>query len=409
MISLTFPPDGVSTAHLMGELAADLRAAGHDIVVLTTTPHYNKDETARSSQPLRWLVGPLLKTSVYSGAKVFHIWMPPKRGNIVVRGFFWLGFHVWSVIIGAFLSRKSDAIFTISPPITIGVVAWMLSVVGSNRYIYNVQEIYPDVAIELGILRNKFIIGILKWVEGFVYKKAYAITVISKGMAEKLRSKGVPQSKILLLPNWVDTGSMLPMSKDNDFSRGNGLVDKFVVSYAGNIGPTQRLELLLDAAGALKGRAEIRFLIVGGGSFEKELRSIAAKNELTNVTIMGYQPYEMVPAIYAASDLCFVPQIAGIGADAIPSKVYRIMAAAKPVLCLAKADSDLARLVADAGAGFNVEAEEGNILAQVIEHAQKDDAKLREAGTKGREYVQRIYERAVITGRYEDLLREAAT
>ena len=155
VLTLVFPPDGVSTAVIMGELSADLRKAGHDVTVVTTTPHYNRDAEAESRQPLVRMWGPLLYHSEFQGMRVLHVGMPRKSGKVLSRLLAWTQFHVLSLIAAVTLVRRVDVILAPSPPLTIGVCAWLLGCLYRAPFVYNVQELYPDIAITLGALKNR--------------------------------------------------------------------------------------------------------------------------------------------------------------------------------------------------------------------------------------------------------------
>src|SRR6185295_13463997 len=161
VLTLVFPPDGVSTAVIMGELSADIRRAGHDVTVVTTVPHYNRDLEAESRQPLSRLWGPLLYRSEFQGLRVLHVGMPRKSGRVLSRLLAWTRFHVVSLIAAALLVRRVDVILAPSPPLTIGICAWLLGCVYRAPFVYNVQELYPDIAIALGVIRNRRIIAML--------------------------------------------------------------------------------------------------------------------------------------------------------------------------------------------------------------------------------------------------------
>ena len=173
----------------MGELGADLKSQGHEVTVLTTSPHYNRDPEAESRQPLHDYWGPILKRSVYHGMHVYHTFMPRKGKNVLFRLLAWIEFHIISTIAGMTVIPKPDIIITPSPPLTIGLSAWILGCFYRAPHIYNVQEIYPDIAINLGVLRNKWIIGLLFSLERYVYKKASCITVITPRMYQRLLEK----------------------------------------------------------------------------------------------------------------------------------------------------------------------------------------------------------------------------
>jgi putative colanic acid biosynthesis glycosyltransferase WcaI len=408
LLSLVFRPDNVSTAHVMADLAADLVAAGHEVTVFTTTPHYNPDPGAEAAQPRRSYWGRLLQTSDYRGMRVYHAWMPRKGRSVLLRLLAWVWFHVVSTLAALVLARRPTVILVPSPPLTAGVSAWVLGGLRSAPFVYNVQEIYPDIAINLGALRNPSAIRMMYALERFVYRRARAITVIAPRMRERLLEKGVPASKVVVIPNFVDLGDLSPRPKDNPFSREFGVHDKFVVSYAGNLGPAQGLECFVDVAALLREHAHIRLLLIGDGMLAAPLRARAAAQGLANLLVIPYQPYSVVPDIYGASDVCVVAQAAMTGSDAIPSKVYRIMACERPIVAATDHRSDLAHLIRDADAGVVIPAESADALATAVRDAVANPERWRRRAASGRAYVAEHYARGTVSGQYEKLLRDVA-
>ena len=403
-LSLVFPPDNVSTAQIMGDLAVDLRNMGHDVEVLTTTPHYNRDFESEAKQPRHKLWGLILQKSSYFGIPVFHVIMPRKGSNILARVLAWLSFHFLSTVAGLLVLKRPDIIIVPSPPLTIGLNAWLLGLLVNSPYIYNVQEIYPDYAIELGVLRNKWIIKVLFWVESFVYDKAKSVTVIAPHMAQQLHKKRVPMNKVKVIPNFVDVNDLHPLPKDNSFSRQYGIHDKFVVSYAGNIGPGQDLETFIEAAAMLEAHRNIHFLMMGDGMLRETLSQKVGKLGLSNFSLLPYQPYSLVPLIYASSDLCLVPQKPGIANVAVPSKVYRIMACGRAVLAATVPASDLSNLIDESKGGIVVSAGDPKKLADVILIASLAPDDLNIMGRAGRAHVIEKYSRSAISLQYDALI-----
>ena len=219
ILSLVFRPDNVSTAQIMGELAVDLKERGHEVFVITTVPHYNNDPVAMERQPLQAYWGKLLQRSDYCGMKVLHAWMPRKGKSILLRMIAWFGFHATSTLAGVLCQFKPDLILTPSPPLTIGVSAWLLGLWHNCPFIYNVQEIYPDVAVNLGVLKSSFAIKFLQKLEHFVYSKARVLTIISESMANRIRAKSVPEDKVRVIPNFADINDFRPLPKVNNFSQ----------------------------------------------------------------------------------------------------------------------------------------------------------------------------------------------
>lgn len=404
ILSLIFRPDNVSTAQIMGDLVLDLKARGHDVFVITTVPHFNEDVEALAKQPLNAYWGKLLQRSDYFGVEVLHVWMPRKGRSISLRILAWLGFHAISTVAGLLIRFKPDIILAPSPPLTIGVSAWLVGLWHRCPFIYNVQEIYPDVAVNLGVLRNKFVIKCLQCLESFVYNKSKALSIISEGMADHIRGKGVPEEKIHIIPNFVDVEDFHPLPKANEFSHRYGLKNKFVVSYAGNMGAPQGLHTLIAAAHLLQHEERIHFLMMGDGSEKYSLIEKAKKLKLTNITFLSYQPYSLMAEAYAAVDASFVSQAPSTCNDGIPSKVYRIMACARPVIACTDTDSDLARLLTKSEGGVVVQSGDTTALANAIHQAciKRDD--WLKKGSKARNFVLQNYTRQYVSKLYHEMI-----
>lgn len=407
ILSLVFPPDSVSTAQIVGNLAQDFKSYGHTVNVLTTSPHYNRDLDAESRQPLRKFWGSALKLSDYHGIPVYHSAIPRKASNVIARLLGWIGFHLLSTFAGMILISRPDIIIAPSPPLTIGLSAWFLAKFFRVPYIYNVQEIYPDIAIKLGALKNPLLILFFRVVERFIYMKSAKVTVISSGMKKNLSAKCVPPEKIAVVPNFVDLREFWPLPKENSFSRRYGLDGKFVVSYAGNLGPAQGLDTIIEAARILRSEHAIQFLMMGDGMLRDRIRQWILDLGITNFLLLDYQPYSIIPMVYAASDINLVPQASQTGLEAIPSKVYRIMACARPVLAVTDTDSDLGTLVRSTGFGAVIPPGSATSLVQSILGAYRDQKSWQEKGLIGRRHVEVNYTREIVSARYNEIIRSA--
>lgn len=403
-----FPPDGVSSAQLMGELAVDLRDAGHDVHVITTRPHYNRDLAAEEEQRLESSWPGLLWRSRFLGIPVIHTRSGARRGGIVSRLGGWASFHLLGFIAALRSVPSPDVVFVPSPLLTIGAIGGIIGRLRSAELIYNVQELYPDLAVEMGMLRNPVLVAVLRRLERHVYDRSARVTVIGRSMEERLLEKGVPREKVQFIPNFVDLDHLRPVPRDNDFSRGYHLRDRFIVSYAGNIGFAQRLDVLLDAAHLLRRDPTILVAIIGDGVAASSLREIAAARRLENVVFIRHQPYETVPEIYAASDLSVVPLLETVTGSALPSKVLRIMACGAPIVAMCAPNSELAEVVRTAGSGEVVGDPSAQTLAELIISLRNDPRRRRRMGEAGRRYVAERYARHVVTGRYARLVEQLA-
>jgi colanic acid biosynthesis glycosyl transferase WcaI len=405
--SLVFPPDGVSTAQLMGELAEDLVAGGHEVSVITTQPHYNRDQVAEGAQPLRPKLGRLLLESDYRGIKVLHTTMPSDRNNWYDRLRGWIGFHIIGYAAGLRYVPKPDVIVVPSPLLTAALVAWAINRIRGGRYIYNVQELYPDLAVQMGRLRNPIALKSLRRIERFVYRSAGAVTGISRTICDRVVERGASQEKVHMIPNFVDIERLTPLPRENQFAREWCLGDDLIVSYAGNMGHAQGIETILEAA-AQCSDTRIRFVLIGNGVLSERIAAEVRERQLANVLMISHQPYARMPDVYAASDVCLVPLRAHVGGSALPSKVFRIMACGRPVLALCDPASELADVVNGAEAGVVVPSGRPDLLLDAVNELAENSERRAEMGRAGRAFAERFYARDVITKKYCELVTALA-
>lgn len=407
IISLVFAPDGVSTATLISELAKSLRGFGHEISVITTVPHYNYDAELRAKQPLHRHILGLYSRSCYEDIPVWHTAIVSRGERAGRRMLGYLIFNFLTLLIGLFAVGQQDIVLVVSPPLTSGVVGWMLGRIKRAKTIYNVQELYPDTFIEVGSMRRDSITArILYAVENFVYRSFDALTPISDVFAETIRQKGTAAAKIHVIPNFADTDAIQPQAKENPFAQDHGLTNDFVILYAGNIGMTQSFDTLLDVAHRMSGEKGIRFVIVGDGVRRKYVEEMVSASGLSNVMLLPYQPSSVVPYLYASADIGLVPLMAGTAKTTLPSKLYTIMASGRAVLAAVDADSDIVQVVKEADAGLTAAPDNADSLEGAIRQAYAEREKVRTWGNNGRQYVDAHFSRDAIARRYDQLFRQ---
>jgi colanic acid biosynthesis glycosyl transferase WcaI len=404
LLSTYFKPDIASTGVLMTQLAEELVRLGHHLTVVASMPHYDGNRIWSEYR------GKLYVRESFNGLDVrrVYLYVPQHKGNLLGRLLNYVTFNSLSVVVGA-LAGQYDVVLTPSPPLTNGLAAFLLSRLRRVPYVYNVQDIYPDVAIRLGVLTNPRVITFFKAMERFVYSKAAAVSVISDGFRRNLLAKGVPPEKVHTVPNFMDPNFVRPLPRHNRFSREQGLDDRYVVLFAGNVGLSQGLEFVLEAARLLSDKPDILFLIVGNGAAKAGLVKQAEEIELTNVRFLPFQPHEVVPELYAASDLCLVPLRRGITQDSVPCKVYTIMAAGKPLVAAVDEGSDTWQFVQEAGCGLLVPPEDPEVLARAILDLYRDRAFGEAMGLRGRERVEQEFTPQAAARKYAELLEQVVT
>ena len=399
ILSLIFSPDNVSTAQIWAGIAEDLKSYGHEIRVITTTPHFHRDASMEAKQPLRKWFGRFVQRSEYAGIPVYHILMPDKSIWPPLRMLSWINFHIVATLLGWLMRFKPDVIIAPSPPLTIGLNAWAIACMRGAGYIYNVQEIYPDIAVNLGIMKNKRAIGFCKWLEKFIYRKAAGITSITPAMCAKIAER-TDKDKVRLIPNFVDLADVEEVQRDNDFAKKHGLMGKFVMTYAGNMGIPQKLGVMVELARRIP---ELTVLFVGGGGDATRLKESA--DGLTNVVFVDYQPISMMPQIYAASDVFYVGQDPQACSDGIPSKIYRILGYRKPLVVMTRDDSDLAEFVRESRSGVILSADI-EVAEKSVRSLMNKSAELQKFGDDGNSYVRDAFARSVVSRKYDDFCRE---
>ena len=405
--TLVFPPDGVSTSTLLSELMQDLQSKGHKITVLTTRPHYNRDPDAEAKQPLSTRLGGLYSISNHCGMRVIHTWMPRKRQGVSGRMRDYLIFHILSLVLGTILVGRQDMVVTPSPPLSIGVVGWLLALFKGGKFLYNIQELYPALAVQMGLTTSEsFTYKLMARLECFVYSRATKITVICEPFRQHVLALGFPTYKIHKIPNFVDSNFIQPLSKDNHIARQYKLLDKYVILYAGNIGLAQSFDTIIEVAARLRDEPAIQFLIVGDGARRVDVSEQITQRNLANITLLPYQPRSEVPYIYSVADISLVPLMTGTARTTIPSKIYTIMASGRPVLASVDADSEIVSLIEQAQCGIAVPPDDTDALEKGIRNAFHSKEEFKIYGENGRRYVEAHFSRQAIAEQYHKLLQE---
>ena len=400
LLSTYFLPDYNSSGVLMAQIFEELHQMGHQITVITSVPHYDHYRVWDEYR------GKLVWRETYRGMDVrrTYVYTSNSKKSLGGRTLNYLSFHAISAPIGL-ASGRHDLIMCLSPPLTNGMVAYLISRVKGIPFVYTVHDIYPEVVVKLGTLRNRRVIAFFEWMERFVYAKAVHLTVISEGFRRNLLAKGVPDHKLTVIPNFADTGFIRPLPKSNSFSQPHGLEDRFVVMHAGNVGWSQGLETLLQCARLLASQKDILFLIVGNGATKPSLVRMAQEMGLENVRFLPYQPREDLPYMRAAADVQVSLLKRGITTTSVPCKVYEIMASARPVLAGVDLGSDTWQLVEGARCGLCVEPENPQQLAAAVLQLYQDRDLREELGRNGREHVEAHYSCQAVARRYHELFQ----
>jgi colanic acid biosynthesis glycosyl transferase WcaI len=399
--SIVFKPDGVSTAYLYADLVAELKKHGHELTVLTSTPHYNYVADEIKRQPLTKHGLGTYYTSDYNGVKVYHIPMR-KAKNTSARIVDFVKFHIFSIILGSRLG-KFDIVLAPSPPLTIGLAAYIISKLCHAKSIYNVQEIYPDFAINQGVIRNKFAIKTLKLLERYIYKKSASVTVIDQKFADIISPRITKTTKLKVIPNFVDTDFYTPQPRKNEFSAKYLLDDKFVIAYAGNIGFAQNWDPIIEACLQVQ-NLPIVFLIVGDGVKKKWLQDQIEKKDIKNLLLLGYQAKKFMPLINASANIHTILMNSDMDGDGFPSKIYTIMSSAKSVIISTGEHSPLFKLMKNAGCTRRVPLNDNDAYVQAVKLAYEERNLLDGEGKTAREFIIKNFSKEIVARQYHELI-----
>jgi glycosyltransferase involved in cell wall biosynthesis len=284
---------------------------------------------------------------------------------------------------------RPDVVLCMTDPPMVGDVALVVARRFRVPLVVVSQDVFPEIAVELGRLRNRFLVGVLDVLTRFYLRRADRVVAIGGTMQRRLLAKGVRPERLHVIANWVDTDEILPQPRKNGWARRRGLLDRFVVMHSGNIGHAQDLETLIRAATRLRDVEELAVILIGFGARHAEYVELVRSLRADSVRFIGYQARERLPLSLASADLHFVGLARGLSGFVVPSRLYGVLAAARPVLAAADEDSETAQLVREVGCGIVIPPGDPELAAEEIRKAARGEYDLVEMGRRGRDWVER--------------------
>ncbi len=404
-----YAPDTAPTGEVMTSIATELVARGHELHVVTSLPWYEHHRIEPGWE------GRVVRHEDTDWGRITRVHpIPTDKRNIPARAAAFAGFTLLSTAL-ALRGRpraRPDAVLAMSPPLTLGAAGWLAARRWRVPFVFNIQDVFPDVAVELGAISNPHVIRLASWMERWTYRHSDAVTVLSDDLRDNLVAKitgTVPDAydRIRVIPNFVDTDRIRPADPEaGEYRREHGLEGRRVVMYAGNVGLSQSLDLVVDAARKLADRTDVVFVINGGGSGRAALEEAAMG--LDNVCFVDFQPKERLPEVLAAGDIHLVPLRRGLARSSVPSKTYSILAAGRPVLASVDEGTEVARVVTDAGAGLAVPPDDPDAFTHALVTLLDEPERAAAMGRAGRSFVERWASPAAVAERYEALFEELA-
>ena len=379
-----FRPDlHAATGEVMTQLTEALAARGHEISVVTSLPWYRGHQVDPAWTGRPW------RTEQTDWGRIVRVWpFPTDKTNIPARALGFGGMTSLAAGLGLTLGRH-DAVMAMSPPVFLGDAAWLAAKRSGAPFVFNVQDIFPDVAIELGALSGRRVIQLAKRHEASLYRRADAVTVLSEDLAKNVRQKlparSGTQDKVKVIHNFVDLDRIKPTDPENDYRRRHGLEGKTVVMYSGNVGLSQSFHLVRAAAAKWASRPEVAFVINGEGAARPDIERWAA--ELDNVTVVDFGPRSEIRSILGAADLHLVLLKSGLARSSTPSKLYSILAAGRPVLASIDEGSEVASVIKEHEVGRAVPPDDEWSFCQTLEQMLADRSELAAMGERGRQFA----------------------
>lgn len=402
VITPHFAPDVAPTGAVWTRLVEEFAEHDHSIEVITSLPWYRDHAVEPGYQ------GKLVRYEDVPWGRIvrMHPFAASDKRALLRRAAAFVGFSAIGAVIGA-KGPKVDGVIAVSPPLTLGLTGWASALARNAPFVFNIQDVYPDVAVELGVLRDGPLVQATRRLERFCYARARAITVLSEDLQENVRVKTTDPEKVRVIPNFVDTAAIAPTDRENGYRRDFGLEDKTVVMYAGNVGLSQSLDIVLESAAALSYEPDLMFVINGQGAARPELERRA--RGLSNVLFVDMQPLERLPEVLSAADIHLVPLKRGLARSSVPSKTYSILAAARPFIASVDPGSEIARLAERSDAGIAVPPEDAEALTKAIRQLVDAPEERRRMGDAGRRFVEGWASPGAIATAYEELVLELSS
>ena len=403
VMGMNYAPEKTAIGPLTSSLCEYLAQQGHKVTVVTAFPHYPE-----------WRIRDGYRGKVFfrdhvNGIPVYRSYVYiPSRPSTMQRMAYDSSFSL-SAFLSALLVWKVNIIICISPPLQLGLMAYILGKLKGAPFFFHIQDLLPDAAVNVGMLKDRRLAGLAYKLEKFICERAAAVGVISLSFADNLYYKGVPRSKLYYLPNWIDTDFIKPLERNNIFRKQNGLSGSdFLVMYAGNIGKKQALETLIGTASILRKDKDIAFFVVGEGARKTDLVKKAKEMDLSNLRFLPLQPKEILPHMLSAADVLVLTQQAGVTDMCLPSKLLSNMASARAIVASVNDRSETAGAIRDAEAGLVVAPEDPQALAEAVLKLHGSPGLREELGMNGRTFVRQHFDKSKLLKTFETLLQAIA-
>lgn len=398
-LSQWFPPEHAPMGYMLKELAENLAAQGWEVEVVTGFPNHPSGKVQApyvKQRILREMIGNI---------KITRLWLYTSE----TRSFISRALNFLSFVLSSFFyllsCKKPNLVFAVLQPLPLGATLTLLAKLRGFKLIFNVQDLHPDVLVDLGLIKSKPVIKALKWIEQTAYRQADGLAVICQGFKTHVEQHGASGS-IAVIPNWIDIDEIKPQPEQGLLVRQMARIPSHaaVVLYAGTIGHVSGAQVVVQAAKLAASNSNLHWLFVGDGPLLPQLQQLA--QELPNVHFLPFQPRELLPAVQNCATISMVSLLPGKGTFSVPSKVLGYMAAGKAVVASVDVQSETGRLVQRAECGVVVEPGSPQALLQAVEQLLSNPQGMFIAGANGRQHLEQHYSRTQVCAQYADFFQQ---
>lgn len=396
-LSHYFPPEVNAPASRTYEHCKQWVKDGHDVTVVTCAPNHP-----------RGIVYAGYRNRLYfreevEGIKVIRLWTYVTANEGIVKRTLNYVSYMFATIIAAPFLPSADVVLSTSPQFFNGLAGYFVSRMKRSPWVLEIRDLWPESILVVGAIKNQHVIRVLEYLEMFAYRKADRIVPVTEAFRRYMIDKGVDEEKIVVIKNGVDLDFYRDGSGDVELRRQLGIEGKFVASYFGTHGMAHHLETVLEAAERLRDRDDIVFLLVGDGAERDRLARIRDQKKLDNVIMLGQQPKDRMPVLWAVSDASLVLlKKSDLFKSVIPSKIFESMAMRKPLIMGVEGES--LELVESAGSGLAMQPENSGDLVRCVLKLANNPELCEKLGISGHEYVEKYYDRRNLARFYSEMM-----
>lgn len=401
LLSHYFPPEVNAPANRVHEHARTWARDGHEVTVITGVPNHPRG-TLFPGYRNRWR-----QEETLDGIRVIRTWMYLTANEGFFRRTLNYVLFALTAVLASLRAGRPDVVVATSPQFFCGLAGALVARLKRRPFVLEVRDLWPESIVALGQLHNRAAVRLLERLETALYRSAAGIVVVTRAFADHIAGRGVPRERIALVYNGIDLDRFHPREPDPELLEAHGLRDRFLVAYVGTLGLAHGLLTLVEAAERLRDQPDVCVLFVGDGADRARLEAETARRGLDNVRFLGLRPRDEIPAWLASIDLLLVMlRDLPVFETVIPSKIFEFLAQERPVVLAAR--GEIRRLVSEAKAGFVVDPEDAEQLAQAVRNARAQPAEAAARARAGRQWVEADFPREELARRMAEFLGRCA-